>query len=94
MQACGSSDGLLPQVFVEDDFSTMLAFDVEDIAPLQVSGLIDFSMRVLAFRRVLIVLPDLLDQMQRHPPLTEQQIVQVSQREQVVFQHGNGFPKS
>ena len=30
VQACGSSDGLLPQVFVEADFSAMLAFDVED----------------------------------------------------------------
>ncbi len=170
VQARGSGDSLLAQVFVEEDFSPVLAFDVEDgtggygdaehffeahglsaeldfvvvptsffaafeidgvgdserssivvaaefnevgfasnsqsirhqhhpgyvplVASFEVRGLIDLFVSVNAFGSVLIVLPDLFDQMQRQSPFAEQQVVQVTQRQEIIFQHGKGFPKS
>ena len=160
VQASGSGDGLLAQGVVEEDFSPVLAFDVEDgpfghghiehffethglrteldfvvipasffaafeidgirdiegtaivvaaefdkiglaghtelvrhqhhagniplIASFKVRGLIDFFMSVYTFGGVLIVLPDLFDQMQCQSPFTEQEVVYITQRQKIV----------
>jgi len=45
-------------------------------------------MRVLTLCRELIANPDLFEQMQRSPPLAEEQVVQVANREEgVVGEH-------
>lgn len=46
---------------------------------------VDSPMTALAPGRELIPDPDLLQQMHRHPPLTEQEVVEVAEGMQVVF---------
>lgn len=61
------------------------AGNVSLVASFEIRGVIDFPMSVFAFGSVLVVLPDLFDEMQRQPPFTEQQVVQISQRQKIVF---------
>lgn len=67
------------------------AGDVSLVAAFEIRGLINLAMSVLAFGSVLVVPPDLLDQMQRQPPLAEQQIVEISQREKIVVSELRGL---
>lgn len=55
------------------------ACNVSLVASFQVGGLINLAMSVLSLGGVLVVPPDLLHQMQRQPPLAEQQIVEIPQ---------------
>ena len=55
------------------------------VASFEVCGLVDFFVSVDTFGRVLIVLPDLFDQMQCQSPFTEQQVVEVAEWKKIVF---------
>ena len=54
------------------------------IASFEIGRLIDFFVRVHAFGSVLVILPDLFDQMQGQSAFAEQQVVQVTQWQQFI----------
>ena len=60
-----------------------------NIAPIpatQILWNIDALVRQQTFGRILVILPDLLIQMQRRPPLAEQQVVEVANRKEIVVE--------